>query len=80
MAINNLLTCFDNKYSREAFNSALPHPRTFAQWYSTVDVSSGFCTEAFIALKDKNTEDNPLICSLIVDDMAIRKKVEWVGN
>lgn len=80
LLIVNLLTCFVNRYLREAFNSALPHPRTLARWYSTVDASPGFCIEAFNALKDKSAEGNPLICSLIVDEMAIRKKVEWDGN
>lgn len=68
-------------YVRSNFTSCLPHPKTIAKWYMSVDGSPGFSQEALDALK--NLVDNtsyPLHCALMFDEMAIRKYVEWNGE
>lgn len=68
-------------YVRKTFDTCLPHPRTISKWYETVDGDAGFTAEAFKILKHKNnTSGKPALCSLIMDEIAIRKHVEWDGN
>lgn len=63
------------KYVREAYNKALPHPRTICRWYSTVDAEPGFTEEAFNVLKKKSqVNEKPVLCSLVFDEMAIRSQ------
>lgn len=71
-------------YVRETFNKSLPHPRTISQWYKSIDGSPGFTQEALVALKLKVTEAKQLgkeiLCNLVIDEMAIRKLIEWTGK
>lgn len=63
-------------YVRSTFNLALPHPRTLRRWYQSIDGQPGFTQEAFTALKAKSVEGD-VVCSLMVDEMAIRKHLTW---
>lgn len=68
-------------YVRKIFNCSLPHPHTIHKWYKSFNGSPGFTTESlkaleFIASKSKK----PLYCCLMIDEMAIRKKIEWDGK
>lgn len=68
-------------YVREMFNFALPHPMTLRKWYKSVDGDAGFSTEALQLLRLYSQKaSKKLYCSLVVDEMAIRKHVEWDGN
>lgn len=68
-------------YVRETFDTCLPHQRTLRGWYSAINGEPGFTTEAFVALKQKaESSSKRLLCSLIIDEMAIRKKIEWDGQ
>lgn len=63
---------------------ALPHPSIIRRWYSTIDGNPGFTEEAFTALQaqvqdEKNKQKN-VFCSLMIDEMAIRKHVQWSGK
>lgn len=65
-------------FVRRTYSTCLPHPRTLSRWYQNVNAEPGFCTEAFNALKLKaQTSEMPLICALVLDEMAIRKSLCW---
>lgn len=72
-------------YVRESFDTCLPHPKTLSSWYKHVDGSPGFSEESFKFLKtlvDKNVADGnkePLVMALSLDEMAIRKHIEFDG-
>lgn len=61
----------------KTFNTALPHPKTLGRWHSSVNSEPGFSDEVFRALKEHsiNAKNNP-IYALMLDCMAIRKKIE----
>jgi len=64
----------------EKFNSVLPHPRTLSKWYASVNAEPGIWKEALNTLKLKCDDTaNPVYCALIMDEVAIRKHVEWDG-
>lgn len=69
------------KTIREKFNNHLPHPKTIAAWYQQSDISgkAGLTDESLERLKKIISEMNgkPLVCSLIFDEMYIRKQVFW---
>ena len=72
------------RYVRKMFDTCLPHPRTITKWNQTIDVRPGFTTEAFSALKARTclrrSKAQPLICALMMDEVAIRQHVEWDGQ
>lgn len=68
-------------YVRKVFNLSLPHPHTIHKWYKCINGSPGFTTESLEALKlIANKTKRPLYCCLMIDEMAIRRKIEWDGN
>ncbi|CAH2109178.1 unnamed protein product [Euphydryas editha] len=69
------------EYVRQKFQTCLPHSRTIKKWYESVDAQPGFTQESFKALtyKARNT-DYKLLCNLVVDEMAIMKRIEWDGK
>nr|XP_012219221.1 PREDICTED: uncharacterized protein LOC105670330 [Linepithema humile] len=71
-------------FVREEFGLNLPHPSTLRSWYNEVKDDPGFTDESFSALKMKVNEyssiGKSLYCSLMLDDMHIKKQVEWDGN
>lgn len=67
------------KYVRNHFDSCLPHPKTISKWYQSVDCEPGFTKESFEALKIKS-QKQPVIGALCMDEMAIRKCIEWDGH
>ncbi|VEN42830.1 unnamed protein product [Callosobruchus maculatus] len=72
------------QYVRQKFNKTLPHPITISKWYSSVNGQPGFTEEAKHALKVKVEEASlrgyQIICSLVFDEISIRKQVEWDGH
>lgn len=68
-------------FIRKTFNAALPHPRTLRRWYSSINAEPGFSEEVFRALKEHNTNAaHKPICALMLNCMAIRKRLEWDGK
>lgn len=69
------------RYVRKVFNTCLPHPRTIERWYSSIDGRPGFTEAAFCALQARTAANpKPLYCALLMDEMAIRQKVEYDGR
>lgn len=68
-------------YVRSKFNRSLPHPATVSKWYRSVNAAPGFTEESLNALKMKVAEANyTILCNLVLDEMAIRKQIEWTGK
>ena len=68
-------------FVRKTFNTCLPHTRTLARWYQTIEGEPGFSSEALAALKLLcSNSSQKWICGLCFDEMAIRQKVEWNGK
>ncbi|XP_049782835.1 THAP domain-containing protein 1-like [Schistocerca cancellata] len=71
------------KYVRRCYDTCLPHPRTLARWYQGVDGAPGFTTEAFAIIKSKAShqgQTNKILCSLLMDEIAIRQHIEFDGT
>jgi hypothetical protein len=69
------------RYVRRVFNTCLPHPRTIEKWYTSVDGQPGFTDHALRALQARAaSRQTPLICSLMMDEVAIRQQLEWDGK
>lgn len=73
------------KYVRTKFNDNLPSISSIRNWYSALNASPGFTTEAFTSLKkkvdelNKNNKDGErkkLICCLMCDEMAMRQHIQ----
>lgn len=71
-------------YVREKFNKSLPHPSTISKWYQNIDGLPGFTKESLNAIEHKVHEnqekDKNTFVNLVMDEMSIRKKIEWVGD
>lgn len=69
------------RYVRSVFKNTLPSISTIRKWYSVIDGTPGFSTEAFAALKLKaseaNQNGNEILGCIILDEMAIRKHEEY---
>ena len=66
-------------YVRSTFDLALPHPSVIRSWYKGINGNPGFTSESFTALATKSKNEN-VLCSLMIDEMAIKKHVEWDGK
>lgn len=71
-------------YVRSSFNNVLPHPSTIRKWYSSIDGSPGFTTEALNSIKIKCQEMSEngklLICGLIMDEIYIKEGTYYNGS
>jgi len=68
-------------FVRNQFSNCLPHPKTLSRWYSCITGDPGFHTDTFAALKCMaDSRDQPVICSMMMDEVAIRKELDWDGN
>ena len=73
------------KYVRESFDLGLPHPSVISSWYNVMDGEPGFTKEALTALMAEvlagRRDGQELVCSsLMLDEMSIRKHVQWDGK
>lgn len=74
------------KYFRRVFNNKLPDLSTIRAWYARSDYSSppGINTKILERLAPKVAEKeamgSKLACSLSVDEMAIRRHIQWNKN
>lgn len=68
---------------RNIFNDNLPCPSTLKKWYSLSHSNGkpGLCQDALVVLKNKaenmSSHGQQLICTLSMDEMAIRKHIQW---
>ena len=69
-------------FVRKSFEKALPHPSQVRRWYSKVTAEPGFREVSFRALRQKVSQNahDPVICSLMLDEMAIKKHIAWDGE
>jgi hypothetical protein len=71
-------------YVRDTFNLNLPCERTIRSWYKDIDGEPGFTQDSFCALKqhveDAKKEGKELFCALMMDEMAIKKHVQFFGK
>lgn len=71
------------KYIREKFCNHLPHKSTLKKWYANSSASDepGLCEQSIDILSGKVKELKAAgiqpICSLIFDEMAIKKHLQW---
>lgn len=69
------------EYVRNQFKNCLPHPETIRLWHQVIDGSPGFTKQSLELIKQKASEfkdkGKQLICALMVDEVAIRKHIEW---
>lgn len=69
-------------YVSRCFNTCLPQPRTLPKWYQCVGGAPGLTSEAFSMIKATAGDQDlkyPLLCSLLVDEVAIRQHAEFDG-
>jgi hypothetical protein len=73
-----------SRYVRQIFNLSLPHESVLRLWCSRVDGSPGFTEQAFCQLKlkveDQKKKKREVIVEVVMDEMAIHKKVEFTGG
>lgn len=74
-------------YLRKFFNNHLPHPNTIQCWFSNSDVNGqpGIQTDHLEKLKRiasdfESLNKRKMICSLVFDEMYIRKQMLWSLN
>ena len=71
-------------YVRKSFDLGLPCAFVIRSWYSSMDGEPGFTKDAMTALKAKvlaaKRDGQEVVCVLMLDEMAIRKHVEWDGK
>lgn len=69
-------------FVREQFENVLPHPKSISAWYKGLDCRPGFTTEALntLQLRAQENPNKTIFCALAMDEMAIRKQVEWDGK
>ncbi|CAB4037339.1 THAP domain-containing 9, partial, partial [Paramuricea clavata] len=71
-------------YVRKSFDLGLPHVNVIRSWYSSMNGEPGFTKDALTALKAKviaaKRDNQEVVCALMLDEMAIRKHVEWDGK
>ena len=71
-------------YVRKSFDLGLPCASVIRSWYSSMDGEPGFTKDAMAALKAKvlaaKSDGQEVVCALMLDEMAIRKHVEWDGK
>ena len=72
------------EFVRNTFNVALPSQSQIRRWYGKVAADPGFTKPAFNALKvkveDAQKNGKKIICSLMLDEMAIKKHISWDGK
>lgn len=63
------------------FDFCLPRQSVIKSWYGSVDGEPGFTQESFNILKaHQEAEGKEVLCSMMMDEMSIRKHVAWDGS
>lgn len=73
-----------HNFVRETFHCALPHPSQIHRWYSSIPDSAGFTSSSFAAfhqrVEEAKCKNKKVIVCLMLDEMAIRKHVQFDGT
>jgi len=66
-------------YVRQIFNKCLPHPQTISSWYKCLNGNPGFQDEVFLALESRvrGSVRGRMLCSFMMDEIAIRKQLDF---
>lgn len=71
-------------FIRKTFNNHLPHPKTIQNWYANSDIRGDPGLQMYninrlrnISDSYKEKHDTNIICSLVFDEMCLRKQVFW---
>lgn len=71
-------------FVRNEFALSLPHQATIRKWFANVACNPGYVDIAFDTLKIKSEEaknlGRDLVCSVIIDEMSIKKQIEFTDN
>ena len=71
-------------YVRKSFDLGLPCAFVIRSWYSSMNGVPGFTKDGMTAMKAKvlaaKRDGQEVVCALMLDEMAIRKHVEWDGK
>lgn len=67
-------------YVRKVFDTCLPHRSTIGKWFQNYNIDPGFTKQSFEILKKYTEINKNTIISLIIDEMSIRKHLEWDGK
>ena len=67
-------------YVRKIFSNALPHPQTLSKWYNCVDGEPGFSEQVLSSLRNMTAKKGMMLCSLMMDEVAIRKQIDYDGK
>lgn len=67
-------------YVRKAFDTCLPHRSTIGKWFKNVNIDPGFSEQSFELLKKHVQLNGSTLVSLIIDEMSIRRHIEWDGK
>ena len=71
-------------FVRKSFNLSLPHVVQIRRWYSEIPADPGFTEPAFRGLQERaatmTQQGKGLYCSLMMDEMTIKKHISWDGN
>ena len=74
-----VMFCKAYEFVRRTVKLCLPHQSQLRKWYTKILADPGFTEPAFIALKEKvdsaRKEGKQLLCSLVLDEVTIRKHV-----
>lgn len=68
------------KYVRQTLGLALPNIVTIRKWCTSIKCEPGFLKECFQTLKQKSLHKKNILCSLIFDEMSIKKKLDFDGK
>lgn len=69
-------------YIRDKFDTCLPHRSTISKWYRNINDEPGFSQESLNTLKMyvRESAKKAVLCSLMIDEIAIRKHLERNGT
>lgn len=72
------------EYVRKTFALALPHQSVIRKWMANIECHPGFSDVCFDALRQivnrAKTDAREIICSLMLDEMAIKKQIDFDGK
>lgn len=68
-------------YVRSQFDTCLPNRSTISKWFKNVDAEPGFTQESLNCLRKFVSESkHQIVLSLVVDEISLRKQIEWNGK
>jgi len=71
-------------FVRRKFLNCLPHSNTLTMWTRNIDCNSGIFNQALkiishVVLNTREKENKKIVFNLTIDEMSIRKRIDWDG-